>query len=100
MPALFLETEFLLLIVLSVVAPVGIYIFLYRKLKISRWTVVLFSLLLIILAAVDVVLLQSLAGNLHTSQGVFHDGLISTQLSVALYLLPAEIGRASCRERV
>lgn len=89
MPALFLETEFLLLIVLSVVAPVGIYIFLYRKLKISRWTVVLFALLLIALAAVDVVLLQSLAGNLRTSQGIFHDGLISTQLSVALYLLPA-----------
>lgn len=89
MPALFLETEFLLLIVLSVVAPVGIYIFLYRKLKISRWTVVLFSLLLIILAAVDVVLLQSIAGNLHASQDMFHEGLISTQLSVALYLLPA-----------
>ena len=89
MPPLFVEAELLLLIVLSVVAPVGIYIFLYRKLKISRWTVVLFALLLIALAAVDVVLLQSIAGNVHASQSLFHDGLISAQLSVALYLLPA-----------
>jgi hypothetical protein len=44
------ELERVLLLIFSVVFPLGVYIFLYKKIAISRWTVVTFSLLLVFVA--------------------------------------------------
>ena len=58
---IYYETELILLVILSVIIPAGIYGFLYSKISISRWTVVAFAMLLVGVAGIDVILLQSIS---------------------------------------
>lgn len=83
------EMEFMLLVLFSVVVPVCIYGFLYKKLAISRWTVVAFAILLLIIAGIDVFLLQSLSAKAKATESQIDATLFLGQLSLALYLLPA-----------
>jgi len=85
----FFEMELILLVIFSVFIPVGIYLFLYKKIAISRWTVVAFALLLVVVAGIDVILLQSLTEKAKATESLLHDRLFSGQLSLILYLLPA-----------
>jgi len=85
----FFEMELILLVIFSVFIPVGIYLFLYKKIAISRWTVVAFALLLVVVAAIDVILLQSLTEKAKETESLLHDRLFTGQLSLILYLLPA-----------
>jgi diguanylate cyclase (GGDEF)-like protein len=88
-PDMLFEMELILLVIFSVFIPVGIYLFLYRKIAVSRGTVIAFALLLIVVAGIDVVLLQSLSEKAKETGTLFDDQFFSGQLSLILYLLPA-----------
>jgi hypothetical protein len=85
----FFEIEFIFLIGSSVLLPAGIYAFLLLTKSISRWTVLFLAVTLIALSGADVFLLQTLAEQAKTTTSLFDDKLFSSELSVALYLLPA-----------
>jgi hypothetical protein len=90
--SVFLETEFFLLVVFSLILPVGIYAYMMWKSVISRKTVLLFGVILIALAGVDVFLLQRLTELAKNSPSLLDDAIFVSELSVALYLLPALFG--------
>lgn len=84
----FLEIEFFALIFFSMVLPVGIYGFLYRKDSISRLSVVALAVVLIFISGIDVFLLQALADIAKTTAGNLDDKFFNSGLSIALYTLP------------
>ena len=86
--SVFLEKEFLLLVIFSLLLPAVIYRTMWLMRAISRKTVLLFGLALIVLAGVDIFLLQTLANMAKLSSSVFDDKIFSSELTVALYLLP------------
>jgi hypothetical protein len=90
--SVFLEVQFFLLIVFSIILPVGIYAYMMYKSAISRKTVLLFGVVLIALSGVDLVLLQRLAVPAKYSPSLLDDAIFASELSVALYLLPALFG--------
>ena len=85
----FLELDFILLLVSSLVAPIAIYALLFKRRAIARSTVLIFACLLILLSGVDVFLLKVLAQVGKASLGSLEGKLFSSELSVALYVLPA-----------
>lgn len=87
--SVFAETGFWLLIFLSLVLPFGIYGALFIKKAISRKTVMFFGFVLVAIAGLDLYLLQHLsnAAKLHSS--LMGDAFFRSELSLALYLLPA-----------
>jgi hypothetical protein len=86
---LFAELRFWLLIAFSVVIPTGIYTVLLLKRAISRWTVLVLGLALIAIAGLDVYLLRSLAASAAKSAPLSDDAFFNSEVSLALYLLPA-----------
>jgi hypothetical protein len=89
MDALFLEARFFLLVIFSLLLPAGVFAILLIKRMISRISVTLFGLALILLAGIDVVLLQSLAKSAESSLSLLDNRLFASELSAGLYLLPA-----------
>ncbi len=87
--SVFVELDFHLLVVCSLVAPGAIYAFLYLRRAISKATVLLLGLTLIALAGVDLILLGRLSHLAATSTSLTDDRWFASELSVALYLLPA-----------
>lgn len=85
----FLEFEFFLLVLFSIIVPVGIYSYLMWKKAISRKTVLLFGTALIILSGIDIVLLQKLKEMVEHSSSMLDDVIFASELSITLYLLPA-----------
>lgn len=85
----FYEIEFAILVAGSLLAPVGIYLFMLLRRSISPRTVLLLALALIVLAGIDLVMLQQLADVARHSVSTADDTLFATELSLALYLLPA-----------
>lgn len=85
----FLELEFFLLIIFSLILPVGIYWFLLRRFSISRFSVVAIAIVLIMISGIDVYLLQVLSTISRATTSSIDDQLFASELSVALYLLPA-----------
>jgi len=65
---------------------------LVRKRAISRLTVLLFGVLLVITAGVDVYLLQALARLARASASTVDDALFASEVSIGLYLLPVLFG--------
>jgi len=59
------------------------------KKAISRKTVLLLGLVMIVTAGVDVLLLQQLKGLAQSSSSTFDNVFFVSELSIALYLLPA-----------
>ncbi|MEO8670829.1 MAG: hypothetical protein ABI411_05905 [Tahibacter sp.] len=88
----FVELRFWLLIVFSLVLPTGIYIALLAKKAISRMTVLAFGVVLVAIAGFDVYLLQSLASAARLTESLADDTFFVSELSVALYVLPAMFG--------
>ena len=86
-----LELELVLLVVCSLVAPAGAYAFLYGRWSISRRTVLGFAMLLIVLAGVDVALLQSLTEKARRTPDLPGMQLFTDQLALVLYVLPAAL---------
>ena len=83
------EGELLALAVFSFLLPVLLYVYLLRKRAVSRRSVLAFAMVLIAIAGVDILLLQQLAQYARHSASLLDDRLFASELSVALYLLPA-----------
>jgi hypothetical protein len=89
---IFTEIRFWLLVVFSAVLPFGIYWALLVKRAVSRTTVLLLGFSLVAIAGVDVYLLQSLAALAKVTPSIADDAVFVSEVSVALYLLPAMFG--------
>lgn len=87
--SVFVEAKFWLLVVFSFVVPVAIYAVLLAKRAVSRATVLALGLALIVVSAFDVYLLQSLVARAKLTPSLVDDTLFLSELTVALYLLPA-----------
>ena len=85
----FLETEFFLLILFSLILPFGIYAFMMWKRVISRKTVFVLAIALIVLAGIDILLLQQLKELAELTPSKMDNLIFVSELSIALYLLPA-----------
>lgn len=85
----FVEAEFFMLIAFSLILPVSIYGYMMRKRSISHKAVLLFGIILIVIAGINVFLLQRLANLSASSPSLIDDIFFRSELSVALYLLPA-----------
>ncbi len=88
----FSEVSFWLLVVFSIVLPLGIYWLLLSKRAIANTTVLLFGLALVVIAGMDVYLLQILQSLAKASHSLTDDAVFVSELSLALYLLPAMLG--------
>jgi ABC-type multidrug transport system fused ATPase/permease subunit len=86
---IFIEKEFIGLILFSIVLPILLYWFLWHRRAISRFSVVLFGIGLIIIAGLDVFFLRLLADIAKNSISTLDDRFFNSELSVALYLFPA-----------
>lgn len=89
---IFTEVEFWFLITFSFVLPVWIYWSLLSKRTIAQTTVLLLGAALVAIAGVDVYLLQALNSMAKLSPSLVSDTLFVSEVSVALYLLPAMFG--------
>lgn len=85
---IFFEAEFILLLLFSFIIPAAVYVLLYRKTSISRLTVLLFAISLVLIAAVDAALLSRLRDMAMVSASTFDDRLFLGELRIALYILP------------
>ncbi len=90
--SVFLQIEFYLLILFSLVLPAIIFGVMLLKKALSRTTVLLFGAMLLVLAGLDVILLQKLALMAKNSMSGADDRIFSSETSVSLYLLPAFLG--------
>ena len=87
--SVFLEKEFILLVIFSLLFPALIYGTMWLRRAISRSTVLLFGFMLIALSGMDIYLLQILSNMAKHSFSMLDDKIFSSEISVALYLLPA-----------
>ena len=90
--SVFVELRFWLLVVFSVVLPAALYAALMAIRAISRAAVAVLGLALVLVAGVDVYLLQSLAALAKATLSVVDDGVFLSELSIALYVLPLMLG--------
>ena len=88
----FAEFGFWILVTFSFFVPFVIYGVLLAKQAVSPKTVLLLGLVLVAIAGLDVFLLQSMANDAKTTPSLADDGLFLSELSVALYILPAMFG--------
>jgi len=90
--SVFAEARFWLMVVVSVVLPFGIYGLLLAKRAISRTTVLLLGFALVAIAGLDVYFLQSQARAARLASSLVDDAFFISEVSIALYLLPAMFG--------
>lgn len=90
--SVFTELTFWLLITFSFVLPFLVYTILLVKRAIARHTVLLLGIVLVIIAAVDVYLLQSLTTKARLTPSLADDAVFVSELSLALYLVPFVFG--------
>lgn len=88
----FAQSGFWMLVVFSLVLPALIYGGLLTRRTVSRHSVLLFGLALVVIAGIDVYLLQVLAAAAKRTPSLADDLLFVSELSTALYLLPALFG--------
>jgi hypothetical protein len=87
--SVFVEVEFFALTFFSLFLPIGIYGYMMWKRAISRRTVLVFGVVLVLISGISVFILQRLAAMARVSPSLFDDRIFASELSVALYLLPA-----------
>ncbi len=87
--SVFIKTEFFFLVLFSLILPIAIYAYMMWKQAISRKTVLFLAIVLIVLSGIDILLLQQLKGQAELSPSLIDNALFSSELSLALYLLPA-----------
>ncbi len=88
----FAELRFWLLIFFSVVLPFGIYGALFFRKVISPKSVMFLGFALVAIAGFDLYLLQHLATAAKLTPSLADDAIFASELSIALYLLPAMFG--------
>ena len=90
--SVFVELRFWLLVVFSLVLPVGLYAALLAKRSISRSGVLAFGMALVLIAGVDVYLLQTLATVARSTHSLADDFVFFSEVRIALYVLPLMFG--------
>ncbi len=90
--SVFTHLRFWALVLFSVVIPAAIFVTLFVRREFSKTTVFVFGLLLIGLAAVDIFLLHALSVSARATPALADDVVFSSELSIALYILPAAFG--------
>ena len=90
--SVFVELRFWALVAFSVVLPAGVYAALLVTRSISRIAVLGFGVAMVLMAGVDVYLLQSLSSVTHATPSLADDALFNTELTIALYVLPVAFG--------
>ncbi len=90
--SVFVELRFWVLVVFSLVLPAGIYALLLRTRAISRMAVLGFGIALVLIAGIDVYLLQSMAALARHSPSLADDPVFASEVSIALYVLPVVFG--------
>jgi hypothetical protein len=86
------ELRFWALIVFSLFVPTAIYWVLLTKRAISRNTVLLLGVAFLLIAGLDVYLLRHLEAAARRTPSLADDALFVSEVSLALYLLPALFG--------
>lgn len=84
----FLKLEFWLLVASSLLLPGWICWFLLSRRAISKKTVFLSGIVMLLLAALDLVLLPALYNEAKQSPSLMDDMVFASSYSIALYLLP------------
>jgi hypothetical protein len=84
----FIHIEFWLMLLASLAVPLAIYLGLLWVRRISRLTILLFAVVLLLLSAADVLLLQHLSDIARATPSVFDDKVFASEFSLTLYLLP------------
>ena len=92
--SVFVELRFWALVVFSLVLPAGLYAGLLATRSISRGAVLAFGvvLVLVLVAGVDVYLLQTLASLARGTHSLADDALFLSEVRIALYVLPLMFG--------
>lgn len=87
--SVFVEFEFWLLVVFSVVVPAAIIWMCLTIRKVSRNHVLAVGLLLVAIAGLDIYLLQALKRLSHETPSTADDVIFNSEITVGLYVLPA-----------
>jgi hypothetical protein len=87
--SVFVEFEFWLLVVFSIVMPTAIIWMCLTIRKVSRNHVLAVGLLLVAIAAVDIFLLQALQRRSRETPSTADDIIFDSEITVGLYVLPA-----------
>ncbi len=90
--SVFTEFEFWVLVAFSLVLPLAIYAAMLARRAISRYTVLGLGVVLVLMSGADLYLLQHLAAAAKLTPSLADDALFLSEISVALYLLPALFG--------
>ncbi len=90
--SVFVELRFWALVVFSLVLPAGLYAGLLATRSISRGAVLAFGVVLVLVAGVDVYLLQTLASLARGTHSLADDALFLSEIRIALYVLPLMFG--------
>lgn len=87
-PSLFIQLKFWVLVLFSLGTPILITLFLITKRRISRITVAVFGVVLIILGGIDVVVLQHMSELALQTTSSLDDEIFASEYALALYVLP------------
>jgi hypothetical protein len=87
--SVFVEFEFWLLVVFSIVMPAAIIWVCLTIRRVSRPHVLTVALLLVMLAGVDIYLLQTLKHRARETPSTADDMIFDSEITVGLYILPA-----------
>lgn len=88
MEVTWLRAEFWLLVLTSLALPLYIVVHLLRVQDISRWLLLIFALLLLVLSGLDIILLKDVMALAEHSRTLLDDAVFRSEYSLALYLLP------------
>jgi hypothetical protein len=87
--SIFVEAEFWLLVLFSIVAPTAIIWICLTIRKVSRGHILLVGLLLVAFAGVDLYLLQGLQRRSRETLSSADDVIFNSEITIGLYVLPA-----------
>ena len=87
--SVFVELEFWLLVVFSIVVPTAIIWLSLNVRKVSRNHVLAVGLLMVAIAGVDIYLLQALQRRSRETPSTADDVIFDSEITVGLYVLPA-----------
>lgn len=87
--SVFVELEFWLLVVFSIIVPTGIIWLSLNIRKVSRNHVLAVGLLMVAIAGVDIYLLQALQRRSRETPSTADDVIFDSEITVGLYVLPA-----------
>ncbi|WP_394780432.1 hypothetical protein [Undibacterium sp.] len=90
--SVFAEAEFFLLLFFSFVVPFCLNAFMMWKKSISRTTVLASGVIMIAISGLNILLLQHLKAMAKLSPSLFDDRIFASEISVALYVVPAVFG--------